>query len=74
LQLEVGPDNPQVYVDGFYAGSVRDANRLPTGLNLTAGWHRLEFRAPGYETAAANVTIEANRTISYRTELKPLTR
>jgi hypothetical protein len=72
LQLEVGPDNPQVYVDGFYAGSVRDASQLPAGLNLTAGWHRLEFRAPGYETAAANVTIEANRTISYKNELKAI--
>ena len=61
----------QVYVDGFYVGLVRDFHRSGAGLNLAAGWHRLEFRAPGYETPAVNVTIEPNRTATYQGELKP---
>jgi hypothetical protein len=71
LRLEIEPRTAQVYVDGFYVGTVEDLNRSAPGLNLAAGWHRLEFRAPGYETPAVNVTIEANRTASYRGELKP---
>ena len=74
LQLEVAPNTAQVYVDGFYVGTVEDANRSLTGLMLEVGWHRLGFRAPGYETSAANVTIEPNRTITYSTELKPISR
>ena len=62
----------QVYVDGFYVGTVEDISRRPTGLDLAAGWHRLEFRAPGYVTPAVNVTIEADRTLNYRRELQPI--
>lgn len=74
LRLEVRPETAQVYVDGFYSGTVADASRSATGLSLTAGWHRLEFRASGYETPAVNVTIPANETTSYRGELKPIGR
>ena len=71
LRLEIGPATAQVYVDGFYVGTVEDANRSQSGLSLAAGWHRLELRATGYVTPAINVTIEPNRTTSYRGELKP---
>ena len=71
LWLDVEPNSAQVYVDGFYLGTVEECHRNPAGLNLATGWHRLEFRAPGYETPAVNVTIEANRTTSYHGELKP---
>jgi len=63
-----------VYIDGFYRGTVADCRRNAAGLNLATGWHRLEFRAPGFETPAINVTVEANRTTSYQGELKPTRR
>jgi len=74
LQLEVAPNTAQAYVDGFYVGTVEDVSRLNEGLSVGVGWHRLEFRAPGYVTPAVNVTIEANRTFRYRGELKPIAR
>jgi len=74
LQLEVTPNIAQVYVDGFYVGTVEGISHVAEGLSLGAGWHRLEFRAPGYVTPAVNVTIEADRTFTYRGELKPLGR
>lgn len=74
LRLDTGPANAQLYVDGFYAGTVEEANRTEAGLSLPAGWHRLEIRAPGFVTPAINVTIEANRTVSYHAELTPLRR
>ena len=72
LRLDVSPDSAQVYVDGFYAGTVEDAAHSHGVLTMAAGWHRMEFRAAGYETLAANVTIIANGTVSYRGELKLL--
>lgn len=74
LRLEVVPDTAQVYVDGFYAGTVDEISRREQGLDVSAGWHRLEFRAPGYLTPAANVTVEADRTFNYRAQLQPLVR
>jgi hypothetical protein len=71
LRVELEPQNAQVYVDGFYVGTAEDSNRSAQGVPLAAGWHRVEFRAPGYETPAVNVTIEANRTTSYRGALRP---
>jgi hypothetical protein len=74
LWLDVEPNSAQVYVDGFYRGTVADCQRSAAGLNLATGWHRLEFRAPGFETPAINVTLETNRTTRYQGELKPTRR
>ncbi len=73
LELEIGPNTAQVYVDGFYVGTVEDSISA-AGLSLAVGWHRLEFRASGYQTSAANVTIEADHTARYRSELKRIDR
>jgi PEGA domain len=69
LRLDVEPRTAQVYIDGFYVGSVAAMNGM--GLTLRAGWHRLECRAPGYETPAVNVTVEAKRTTTYHLALQP---
>jgi hypothetical protein len=71
LRLDVQPPNAQVYVDGFFAGSV-DALNARGGLAATAGWHRLELRAPGYQTPAVNVTVEAGRIAIFQIHLRPL--
>ena len=71
LWLDVQPSSAQVYVDGFYRGTVAECRRSAAGLNLATGWHRLELRAPGFETPAINVTVEPNRTTSYQGALKP---
>ena len=72
LWLAVEPNSAQVYVDGFYVGTVEESHRTPTGLSLAPGWHRLEFRAPGYVTPAVNVTVEPSRMARYEGELKKL--
>ncbi len=70
LRLDVIPPDAHVYVDGFYVGSA-DALDKAGGLSLDPGWHRLEFRAPGYLTPAVNVTIEANGSTTCRLALQP---
>lgn len=64
LQLDVLPAGiVQLYADGYYVGTSDDADGE---LTLEAGPHRIEIRAPGYETATVDVMIEPGRTISYR--------
>jgi hypothetical protein len=70
LQLDVEPTNALVFIDGFLAGSVADV-KASGGLTTSAGWHRLEFRAPGYETPAVNVTLDAKRLVAYHLVLRP---
>jgi hypothetical protein len=69
LRLEVEPTTAQVFVDGFYAGSAAEINER--GMALSAGWHRLVFRAPGHETAGANVTVQPKQTTTYRLAWHP---
>ena len=70
LRLRVTPATAQVYVDGFFTGTAEDG----PGLSLAAGWHRIEFRASGHDTLAVNLTVEADRTVTWEGELRPLRR
>jgi hypothetical protein len=71
LRLIIEPGTAQVFVDGYFVGSVDDVSGTLAGLLLEAGPHHLEFRAPGYETLTLDVRIDAQRTITYRGALKP---
>lgn len=66
LRLKVKPDAAAVYVDGEYVGAVRQFDGLFHKLHLDAGNHAVELRAPGYESLAFHVRIEADRTETYR--------
>lgn len=60
LRLEVRPDVAQVYVDGFFVGSVGDVN---AALPLEPGLHRVEILAEGFEPAAFDVRVRTNQTV-----------
>jgi hypothetical protein len=68
LRLIVEPDTTQVYVDGFYMGTVAGLGRLVT---LAPGPHHVELRAPGYDHVEVDVQIVPTETITYRTALQP---
>lgn len=69
LQLDVRPATAQVYVDGMFMGSVDDFRRLIPGRSLEPGAHRVELRAPGYDSLAFDVRIFPNETTTYRNDL-----
>jgi len=69
IRIDVEPDTAQIFVDGYFVGTVADFRESLAGLNVAAGLHRLEFRAPGYDTLSVDVRIDANRTITYRAVL-----
>jgi hypothetical protein len=68
LELQPGVD-PQIYVDGYYVGTLDDASGE---LTVDAGLHKIELRAEGYETLELSVQVPADRPITYRGELKSL--
>jgi len=70
LDLQTQPGAAQVYIDGYYMGSVNDFRRIIPGHSLEAGAHRVELRAPGYETQAFDVMIAPNKTVTYRGDLE----
>ncbi|WP_396623438.1 PEGA domain-containing protein [Luteitalea sp.] len=70
VRLKADPRDATVYVDGFYAGRVDDFDGATQKLKITQGTHRIELRAPGYETATFTVTIVAGETTTYKTSLK----
>jgi len=71
LRLDLPLDvNPQVYVDGYYAGLLSDANGAE--LTLDAGPHTIELHQDGYETLREDVRIPFGNVITYRAELKRL--
>lgn len=68
LRLEVEPAALlQIYVDGVFVGTPADHRGE---LELRAGAHRIEIRAPGYEPLTFDVRIEAERGVTYRGDLR----
>lgn len=70
LRLRVRPSDAQVYVDGYYVGTVSEFDGLFQRLNIDAGAHRLELRAEGYETTEFEVFVTPGETITYRGDMK----
>jgi len=71
IRLDVRPTWAQVFVDNAFVGTVDDYLHVLAGLNVHAGRHRLEFRAPGYETLVTDLDVTAGRIVTYRAELRP---
>jgi hypothetical protein len=69
LRLDVHPGNAQVYIDGYYVGTVDDFNGPGPGRAVDARPHRVEIRAAGFETLTFDVRVAPNETIAYRRDL-----
>jgi hypothetical protein len=74
LKLKVEPTNAEVFVDGYYVGTVDDFDGTFQKLELETGAHHVEIRAPGYQTIAFDVRIEFDQTVTYRGELQLLSK
>lgn len=72
VSLEITPGDAGVYVDGGYAGVVRDFDGTERTLTLTSGRHRIEVSAPGYEPMTMDVDTIPGQIVPYRGDLQPL--
>jgi hypothetical protein len=70
LRLKVKPRDAQVYVNGYYVGPVDDFDGVFQRLHLPSGPHRIEVRAPGYETLVFDVLIRFDQTTTFEGELQ----
>lgn len=70
LVVHVKPDDTDVFVDGYYLGTAVDFSGDLRGTILEAGPHRIDLKAPGYDTATLDVKIAPNQAIVLRRELK----
>ena len=70
LVLETAPAAAQVFVDGNYVGLAEEFGREGRAIELSAGSHHVELRAPGYDTLTFNVMIGANSIVRYRGDMQ----
>lgn len=70
LRLKVEPREAEVFVDGYYAGRVDDFDGAMQKLKIAVGPHRIEVRAPGFDTVTFDVVVVEGETTTYRAELK----
>lgn len=71
VRLEIPQKEAFVYADGYFIGIVDEFDSALTPLVLPIGPHRIDIRAPGFETLTFDVHIRAGRTITWRGTLKP---
>jgi hypothetical protein len=70
LSFDITPGEAEVIVDGNPVGTVDQFTPTSQPLGLTAGRHRVEVRAPGYQTITFDVNIVAGQVIPYQGNLE----
>jgi hypothetical protein len=65
LQLDVQPWRAEVYVDGMYAGVVRDFTGYYHHLEVSAGPHVIAIVSPDYDPLVLEVVVSPGRVTSY---------
>jgi PEGA domain len=68
LRVSGTPSEAQVFVDGYFVGTVGDME-AGRPLMIGAGPHRLELRAPGYQSTEVDIRLAPNDTLTYRAML-----
>jgi hypothetical protein len=66
VSFEIAPTTAQVFVDGSPVGTVAEFTPTTQPLGLTPGRHRIEIRAPGYQTMDFDADIVAGQVIPYQ--------
>ena len=70
LKLKIQPPTAEVLVDGYFVGTVDKFNGAFQKLDLPAGPHHVEVRAPGYQSITFDVRIDPGQNVTYRGELR----
>ena len=70
VRIEGAPEEAQVFADGYYMGVVDDFDGAFQHLNLQAGAHRIEIRAPGLPPVTFDVNVIPGQTITYHAGIR----
>ncbi len=63
LDLDLSPENAQIFVDGEYVGVADDYDGFPTFLWLERGTYDIAFFLPGYQTIVRQYTVRPGQVI-----------
>jgi hypothetical protein len=72
VRLEMKPKQAEVFVDGFYAGTVDDFTGAFHRLRLPPGVHEIEVYLGGYHTYREKIYLAPDATLKLRHELEKL--
>jgi hypothetical protein len=66
MSFDVQPYDAQIFVDGAYVGNAQDFGPEDAPLTLTAGRHRIEVRAPGYQVMSFDANVVPGQVLPYQ--------
>jgi len=72
LRLQVRPRETQVFVDGYYAGTVDDFDGIFQRLNAEPGEHALELYLPGHRSYGQQLYLQPRRSLNVKHTMEPL--
>ena len=72
LQLRVIPWNAEVFIDGFYAGTVDDFDGPYEELQIEPGNHTVEVFHPAHRTLTRKIYLQPGKTFTLGATLEPL--
>jgi PEGA domain-containing protein len=72
LRLQVSPRQTEVYIDGYFAGSVDDFDGIFQRLHLEPGEHDLQLYLPGHRNFTQKVYLQPGRTFSVKHAMETL--
>jgi hypothetical protein len=72
LRLQVTPRQTEVYIDGYYAGTVDDFDGIFQRLHLEPGDHDLQLYLPGHRSFTQKVYLQPGRTFSVKHAMETL--
>jgi hypothetical protein len=72
LRLQVSPRETEVFIDGYYAGTVDDFDGMFQRLHVEPGEHDIELYLPGHRSVHQQIYLQPGRTSRIRLTMEPL--
>ena len=72
LRLQVSPRETEVFVDGYYAGTVNEYDGIFQRLRLEPGEYEMTLYLPGYRTVTQQLLLRPDKTLRIKHEMIPL--
>ena len=72
LRIQVTPKQTEVYVDGYYAGTVDDFDGVFQRLHLESGSHDLTLYLDGFKAVHQRIYVQPTSTFRVRYTMQPL--
>ena len=72
LRIQAQPRETEVFIDGYYAGSVDDFDGFFQRMQLEPGEHEVTLYLAGHRTTRQNIYLQPGRTFRLRHTMEPL--